>query len=288
MSSAQKKGDSGERISSAAASAGHSQRPFEGEDPAPAMTRRNHRREQIRAAALRLEQEGGECDTTSAGSEEGPIIGRTRTTTDMVADPSSLFLSIQLPVAARAALLIGGGAGNAPLGGGVPLSPMVTPPTVSQSAPRQGVAAAAAATGAGETNDTSSSKASPLSSPSSPGKKGGAASSSGGGTGTGVPHVYHDYGSVPDEPGYIRKKTGGVTQPFPEKLYEMLESEGQLQGDVVEWLPHGRAFIVRRPKDFTDRIMPKYVGVCVRSQGDEPPLCSLLSHVLSTVILVLP
>ena len=84
------------------------------------------------------------------------------------------------------------------------------------------------------------------------------------GGGTGVPHVYHDYGSVPDEPGYIRKKTGGVTQPFPEKLYEMLESEGRLQGDVVEWLPHGRAFIVRRPKDFTDRIMPKYVGVLFR------------------------
>jgi HSF-type DNA-binding len=283
MSSAQK-GDSGERISSAAASAGHSQRPLEGEDPAPAMTRRNHHREQIRAAALRLEQEGGECDTTSASSEEGPIIGRTRTTTDMVADPSSLFLSVQLPVAARAALLVGGGAGagNALLCDSIPLSPMVTPPTASQSAPRQGVAAAA-----GETNDTSPSKASTLSS-SSPGKKGGAASSSGGGgTGTGVPHVYHDYGSVPDEPGYIRKKTGGVTQPFPEKLYEMLESEGQLRGDVVEWLPHGRAFIVRRPKDFTDRIMPKYVAVAC-----DLKVMSLhsffLSHALSTVILVLP
>jgi hypothetical protein len=33
----------------------------------------------------------------------------------------------------------------------------------------------------------------------------------------GVPHIYHDYSQVPDVIGYVRKKTGGVTQPFPEK-----------------------------------------------------------------------
>lgn len=73
----------------------------------------------------------------------------------------------------------------------------------------------------------------------------------------GVPHVYHDYSSVPDAIGFVRKKTGGVTQPFPEKLMEMLSKETDNPG-IVGWLPHGRAFIVRKPKAFTTEIMPKY------------------------------
>ena len=76
-----------------------------------------------------------------------------------------------------------------------------------------------------------------------------------------IPHVYHDYAHVPDSIGFVRKKTGGVTQPFPEKLYEMLANESSPEGDpnsVVSWLPHGRAFIVRKPKLFTSRIMPTY------------------------------
>ena len=64
-----------------------------------------------------------------------------------------------------------------------------------------------------------------------------------------VPHVYHDYGQVPDAQEFSRKKTGGVTQPFPEKLMDMLNRESE--GHIVEWLPHGRAFIVRKPDDFT-------------------------------------
>lgn len=74
-----------------------------------------------------------------------------------------------------------------------------------------------------------------------------------------VPHVYHDYANVPDTIGFVRKKTGGVTQPFPEKLYEMLASESDDSPDgIVSWIPHGRAFIVRKPKKFTSEIMPKY------------------------------
>jgi hypothetical protein len=74
----------------------------------------------------------------------------------------------------------------------------------------------------------------------------------------GVPHVYHDYSHTPDMPGYVRKKTGGVTQPFPEKLHEMLDTETDSETQsIVSWLPHGRAFIVRKPKVFTKEIMPK-------------------------------
>jgi hypothetical protein len=74
-------------------------------------------------------------------------------------------------------------------------------------------------------------------------------------------YVYHDYACVPDTSDFIRKKTGGVTQPFPEKLFEMLSQESPASPDMnscVYWLPHGRAFLVRKPKMFTSHIMPKY------------------------------
>ena len=72
----------------------------------------------------------------------------------------------------------------------------------------------------------------------------------------GVPHVYRDYSNTPDTIGYVRKKTGGVTQPFPEKLHELLEQENE--PTIVSWLPHGRAFLVRKPKEFTQDVMPRY------------------------------
>ena len=168
----------------------------------------------------------------------------------------------------------------------LPASPLVTPPitheyilpqerttkkSLRSTADESSSAAAAAATTskAASAVDTSSSTVSPAR--------------------RGVPHVYHDYSQLPDDyvaaesagatevaallgatmtgrtTGFgpplmaatatIRKKTGGVTTPFPEKLYDMLEAE--TPSDIVSWLPHGRAFIVRRPKDFTERIMPK-------------------------------
>jgi len=72
----------------------------------------------------------------------------------------------------------------------------------------------------------------------------------------GVPHVYHDYSDVPDVVGVVRKKTGGVTQPFPEKLHTMLDNDDN--PSIVTWLPHGRGFLVRKPAEFTTQIMPKY------------------------------
>jgi hypothetical protein len=72
----------------------------------------------------------------------------------------------------------------------------------------------------------------------------------------GVPHIYRDFTAVPEVAGYVRKKTGGVTQPFPEKLHEMLDNVNE--PNMVGWLPHGRAFIVRKPKEFTSQIMPKF------------------------------
>lgn len=53
-----------------------------------------------------------------------------------------------------------------------------------------------------------------------------------------------------------RKNSGGVVQPFPEKLIEVLE-----RGDtasIITWLPHGRSFIVRDTKLFVAGILPRF------------------------------
>jgi len=71
-------------------------------------------------------------------------------------------------------------------------------------------------------------------------------------------NVYHDYAYVPDQIGFVRKKTGGVTQPFPEKLMEMLVQEAADHNHIVCWLAHGRAFMVRKPKEFMKELMPRY------------------------------
>ncbi|KAL7544228.1 hypothetical protein ACHAWF_007610 [Thalassiosira exigua] len=71
-------------------------------------------------------------------------------------------------------------------------------------------------------------------------------------------HVYHDYANVPDAHDFVRKKTGGVAMPFPEKLMGMLDAESLRRPEVVTWLPHGRAFLVRKPKNFTSEVMGGY------------------------------
>lgn len=121
-----------------------------------------------------------------------------------------------------------------------PPSPLMTPPTCSYDTTATEVARRAYVA-----SSTASSKR--LSS--------GSQSSS---VAAGVPHVYHDYSQIPEDNSYIRKKTGGVTQPFPEKLQEMLRAVEETGfSSIVTWLPHGRAFVVRQPTEFTGIIMPK-------------------------------
>ena len=84
-----------------------------------------------------------------------------------------------------------------------------------------------------------------------------------------VEHDYHDHlydpiirDMTPPDKNGVQKRArvhrGGVSQPFPEKLHFMLsrvESEGL--SDIVSWQPHGRCFIVRKPKEFVTEIMPR-------------------------------
>jgi hypothetical protein len=56
--------------------------------------------------------------------------------------------------------------------------------------------------------------------------------------------------------GPKRKNTGGVTKPFPGKLHEVLERTDL--AEIIEWMSHGRAFLVKQPKTFASQVLPRY------------------------------
>lgn len=48
---------------------------------------------------------------------------------------------------------------------------------------------------------------------------------------------------------------------FPQKLHQVLmELEREGANDIASFLPHGRAFIIHKPRDFSKYVMPKYFG----------------------------
>jgi hypothetical protein len=75
-----------------------------------------------------------------------------------------------------------------------------------------------------------------------------------------VEHHYHDHAHEPYEiyQEEHHPARGGVTIPFPMKLHAMLD--GVLREGLEEWCswqPHGRAFVVHKPKEFVT-LLPKY------------------------------
>ena len=52
---------------------------------------------------------------------------------------------------------------------------------------------------------------------------------------------------------------GGVVTPFPWKLHDMLERV-DIDGfeHIVSWQPHGRSFMVHKPDEFVEQVMPVY------------------------------
>jgi HSF-type DNA-binding len=74
-----------------------------------------------------------------------------------------------------------------------------------------------------------------------------------------VVHDYHDHANDPvSESMMIDEVTarGGVTTPFPIKLHEMLQRVSEEGLDhIVSWQPHGRCFVVHKPKDFPSLLM---------------------------------
>ena len=57
----------------------------------------------------------------------------------------------------------------------------------------------------------------------------------------------------------VEAKYGGTGEPFPQKLYRMLEEvEKTDQEDVLSFSPDGRAFAIHKPDIFTEDILPRY------------------------------
>jgi len=55
-----------------------------------------------------------------------------------------------------------------------------------------------------------------------------------------------------------RRRRGGVSVAFPVKLHTVLEQvEVDGLSHVISWQPHGRCFVVHKPKEFVDHVMPK-------------------------------
>ena len=76
-----------------------------------------------------------------------------------------------------------------------------------------------------------------------------------------VKHDYHDHSSEKESKHDVEKhiSRGGVTTPFPLKLFDMLRSiEEDNMSHIVSWQPHGRCFAVHMPKLFVEEVMPKY------------------------------
>lgn len=62
------------------------------------------------------------------------------------------------------------------------------------------------------------------------------------------------------EPPKAKRKgpRGGVTTPFPVRLFDMLQASlSQNFEDVCSWQSHGRSFVVRKPAVFEQEILPK-------------------------------
>lgn len=78
-----------------------------------------------------------------------------------------------------------------------------------------------------------------------------------------VQHNYHDHAND-DCVQYLMTPVvckGGVTVPFPMKLHEMLDHialyETELSS-IVSWQPHGRCFLVKKIKEFSRDILPRF------------------------------
>jgi len=70
---------------------------------------------------------------------------------------------------------------------------------------------------------------------------------------------YIDYAEVPEQEQAIppeERNTGGVQNPFPERLHDMLTQDKY--PDIVSWAPHGRCFVVRKPKEFEKNVLEQY------------------------------
>lgn len=77
-----------------------------------------------------------------------------------------------------------------------------------------------------------------------------------------VVHDYHDHANDPDDETVeeeAQRRRGGVSIAFPIKLHAVLDQvEADGLAHVISWQGHGRCFVIHKPKEFVDHVMPKY------------------------------
>ena len=76
-----------------------------------------------------------------------------------------------------------------------------------------------------------------------------------------VKHNYHDHSHDAvegAEANHGERRKGGVSIPFPVKLHSVLDQvEADGLAHIISWQPHGRCFVIHKPKEFVDHVMPK-------------------------------
>jgi hypothetical protein len=80
-----------------------------------------------------------------------------------------------------------------------------------------------------------------------------------------VVHNYHDHAFDHDDENDNSeeesggKRRGGASISFPTKLHAVLDQvESDGWGHVISWMPHGRCFVIHKPKEFSEHVMPYY------------------------------
>ena len=79
-----------------------------------------------------------------------------------------------------------------------------------------------------------------------------------------VKHDYHDYARVVTVPNPLEtemeaKASGGVNNPFPTILHKLLsETDATGVSEIISWQPHGRSFLIHKPKEFVKDVVPQY------------------------------
>mmetsp|Transcript_22482 Transcript_22482/g.45062 ORF Transcript_22482/g.45062 Transcript_22482/m.45062 type:complete len:537 (+) Transcript_22482:169-1779(+) len=55
------------------------------------------------------------------------------------------------------------------------------------------------------------------------------------------------------------RPAGGVTEPFPDKLYRLIEdAQAEGKSEIISFFSHGRAFAIHDPDRFCEEIMPRF------------------------------
>ena len=74
-------------------------------------------------------------------------------------------------------------------------------------------------------------------------------------------YVQHNYHDMSNEVEPLNAVNEHHHDTFPYRLYHMLDvisAENSVMSDVIGWQPHGRAFVIRKPKLFVAEVLPKF------------------------------